>query len=388
MEQHLDKPVIITRIRVEVYRVPTPRPVATSFGVMTNRPAVFVRLEDNDGTFGWGEIFANWPAAGAEHRARLVIEDMSDLIIGQSVRHPSDLFHHLDKATHIRALQCGEWGPFRHAIAGLDIALHDLFARKAGLPIRKYLNPHTADSVQAYASGIHIKDAEAVINDARDQGFRGFKVKVGFDLKADIAAVLSLSPTLREGETLYSDANQGWDIENALTFVEETKDCALGWIEEPIPADASLQHWQRLASSSKIPLAGGENIAGFEPFDQAIQSKVFDFLQPDIAKWGGFTGCHHVAQRINEAGQTYCPHFLGGGIGLLASAHLLAATGGNGVLEVDVNPNPLRDALLQPKTLSTDSSWMLDSETGLGVTEIPEDLLQYQTLHLERNGHI
>ena len=72
----------IARLNVHVFRAPTPAPVATSFGVMRDRPAVFVRVEDRDGAFGWGEIFANWPIAGAEHRARLLIEDIADLRIG------------------------------------------------------------------------------------------------------------------------------------------------------------------------------------------------------------------------------------------------------------------------------------------------------------------
>ena len=65
-------------------------------------------------------------------------------------------------------------------------------------------------------------------------------------------------------------------------------------------------------------------------------------IQPDMAKWGGFTRCLSVARRIRAAGLRYCPHFLGGGVGQLASAHLLAAVGGEGLLEIDANPNPLR----------------------------------------------
>ena len=55
--------VSIERIEAYVYRYPNAKPVSTSFGVMRDRPAVFVRIEDADGAFGWGEIFANWPAA-------------------------------------------------------------------------------------------------------------------------------------------------------------------------------------------------------------------------------------------------------------------------------------------------------------------------------------
>ena len=58
----------VARIQAWSFRCPTPKPVATSFGIMCDRPAVLVRIEDHDGAFGWGEIWANWPAAGAEHR--------------------------------------------------------------------------------------------------------------------------------------------------------------------------------------------------------------------------------------------------------------------------------------------------------------------------------
>lgn len=94
----------ITRIDAFVFRFPNERPVATSFGVMRDRPAVFVRVETDDGAFGWGEIFANWPAAGAEHRANLLIHDVADLVLGHSFEAPGDLLHKLERETRIRAI--------------------------------------------------------------------------------------------------------------------------------------------------------------------------------------------------------------------------------------------------------------------------------------------
>ncbi|WP_275431080.1 enolase C-terminal domain-like protein, partial [Klebsiella pneumoniae] len=81
-------------------------------------------------------------------------------------------------------------------------------------------------------------------------------------------------------------------------------------------------------------------------FDEAIASGCFAILQPDAAKWGGVSGCLQVARQALGAGISYCPHYLGGGIGLMASAHLLAAAGGPGMLEIDTNPNPWRDRLV------------------------------------------
>lgn len=372
---------MITRIDVFVYRYANRHPVATSFGIMRDRPAVFVRIEDRDGAFGWGEIFANWPSAGAEHRARLLIEDISDLVLGVNLSQPSDLYRKLTRETHIRALQCGEWGPFRQVIAGLDISVWDLFARRAGLPISRFLNVNASDSVRTYASGIHIRNAEQDIEAVRRQGFSNFKVKVGFDLARDATDVNAISSNLAGNERLYADANQAWDTAQTLSFINQTADARLGWLEEPIPADAPPAEWQELAKHSSVPLAAGENIAGLSAFSEAIELGALSVIQPDIAKWGGFTDCITVAHAVTANGKTYCPHYLGGGIGLLASAHLLAAVGGSGMLEVDVNENPLRNSIAPLDGLTDGGKWQLHRSPGLGVEVMPADFKSMQTMY-------
>ncbi|MDU8913169.1 mandelate racemase/muconate lactonizing enzyme family protein [Aestuariicoccus sp. MJ-SS9] len=362
----------IARIEAFAFRHPIDRPVETSFGRMTDRPAVFLRVEASDGAFGWGEVFANWPAAGAEHRVNLLERDIAPLIVGATVGAPEEVFDSLTQKTRIRALQCGEWGPFRQVIAGIDAALWDLKARAVGLPLRKLLNPDAADYMPAYASGIAIAAAAAEVPAARAAGFRAFKVKVGFDLDRDLRLLRDLAGTLQPGERLLTDANQAFDTATARRFLQATEDMGLGWLEEPIPADAPTEDWAALAASSQTPLAGGENIAGEEAFDDAIRAGHLHFIQPDLAKWGGVTGCLRVARAALAAGRVYCPHFLGGAIGLSASAELLAAVGGDGMLEVDVNPNPLRDAFGLPGMDPATGLWSATPDAGVGVETLPE----------------
>lgn len=373
----------IERIEAFAYRVPIDRPVATSFGVMNDRPAVFVRLTDSDGATGLGEIFANWPAAGAEHRVRLLMLDIADLVLGRTYGSPGDLLEDLERRTAIRALQCGEWGPFRQVVAGLDTALHDLHARKSGLPLAQYLSPDALSSVPAYASGIPARQATEAIPASRDAGFNAFKLKIGFDAEEDRRLVRSAAGSLESDERLMTDANQAWEAGAALAFIADMRDCGIGWLEEPIIADAPAADWLRLKDQG-IAIAGGENMAGHADFDAAIASGVFGYLQPDVAKWGGISGCFAVARRIVDSGITYCPHFLGGGIGLVGSAHLLAAAGGPGLLEIDVNPNPLRAAFPAASGPLADGRFVLPDGPGLGIDDIPEELSRYRTLDMER----
>src|SRR5690606_31582520 len=114
-------------------------------------------------------------------------------------------------------------------------------------------------------------------------------------------------------------------------------------------------------------LAGGENLVGLPHFAQFIGAPGMSVLQPDLGKWGGFSGCVEVGRRALQQGKLFCPHWLGGGIGLTASFHLKAAVGGPGYVEVDANPNPLRDLLAMPTFQLVDGAVQLSDAPGLGV---------------------
>ena len=230
----------------------------------------------------------------------------------------------------------------------------------------------------AYASGTHIDAAPSVVDRARRAGFEIFKIKVGFDAKADSGKVVALAATLAEGERLLADANQAWDLAGAQEFLARSAEARLGWMEEPLAADAPAADWQALAGGP-VPLAGGENIAGEAEFDAALALGALGVVQPDVAKWGGVTGCLAVALKALAAGRIYCPHFLGGGLGLIASAHVLAAAGGPGLLEVDVNSNPLRDALADVTEAVSHGLWSLSDVPGLRIEALPGAVLDRVT---------
>src|SRR6187551_1552343 len=94
----------IRSVQAYCYRYPLSMPVVTSFGRMLNRPAVFVRVEDDDGHVGWGEVWANFPSTGAEHRARLVNEALAPLLSGFAASEPGDVWEKLTQATAVLAL--------------------------------------------------------------------------------------------------------------------------------------------------------------------------------------------------------------------------------------------------------------------------------------------
>lgn len=361
----LPSEIHLTKLDVVLLAAPIARPRRNAFGVQTSRPAVLVRLEDRDGAHGWGEVFANWPPGGAEHRARLLSGVFDALITGQTFASPPDLFEQLSAATRLLAIQCGEPGPFAQCIAGLDAAAWDLVARRADLPLWQALSGRDAPHpLPAYASGIVAERIEDLAAAALADSFRAFKLKVGFGRDADIAAFVKLRELVGEAATLMADANQIWSLDAAHEMAAALATVNLDWLEEPLPADARSTDWQKLAANAPMSLAAGENMRGEAAFAAA------DFLgvvQPDIAKWGGVSMVYRVAQTAIARGQLFCPHYLGGALGLTASAHVLAAAGGGGYLEVDVNPNPLRTSLLDRAPRIADGAFVLPTGPGLGV---------------------
>ena len=367
----------IRSVQAFCYRYPLSTPVVTSFGRMLDRPAVFVRAEDEDGHVGWGEAWANFPATGAEHRARLVNEVLAPAISGFSAAHPRDVFEHLTQATSVLALQSGEPGPFAQAISGIDLAIWDIHARRCNLPLWKLLGG-TRNEIPVYASGINPTGSRQMAEAALNRGHRALKLKVGFDPAADRANLAALRQLVGDG-MLAADANQAWSTAQALEIVPHLGEFGLAWLEEPIRADRLWEEWQALRQGIDVPLAAGENIASRAGFEQALGGDVLRVVQPDIAKWGGLSACSDIARDILGVGKIFCPHYLGGGIGLLASAHLLAGVGGDGLLEVDANDNPLRDLFCGPVRDVRDGKITLNEAPGLGIEPDLSSIEQYRT---------
>ena len=101
------------RTQIHVHRIPIETPIRTSFGTMYDRPSVLIRVEDENGCSGWGEIWCNFPSVGAEHRARLLHSIVLPLAGELGLfDEPQRLWSALTERLRILAIQTGEPGPF------------------------------------------------------------------------------------------------------------------------------------------------------------------------------------------------------------------------------------------------------------------------------------
>ena len=310
-------------------------------------------------------------------------ERVAPLLLGKSFASPAEAWRLFTQKTYAMAVQTGEHGPFSAAISGIDCALWDLCARRAGVPLHRLLAAPAsagAPALPAYASGLNPAGGPDEVEAARAAGYRAFKQKIGFGDAIDLANLSRIRSGMRSGEALRVDVNQAWNLQEALRVAPLLKQFDLAWVEEPLLADRPAADWKQCAQAFSSVLAGGENLMGGE-FDE--QSEWLGVIQPDVGKWGGISANWAVAQAVRARGKRYCPHWLAAGVGLLASAHLLAAVGGDGLLEVDFNESALREVLGQPFPALVDGRFQLSAAPGLGVVPDLAQAAQWLQQHEE-----
>jgi L-talarate/galactarate dehydratase len=207
----------------------------------------------------------------------------------------------------------GRSGLTSQAIAPFDIALWDLKARRAALPLSKLLGAHR-DSVRCYntSGGFLSTPLEQVLENidaAREHGIGGIKIKVGQpDTATDLKRVTAVREHLGEAFPLMVDANQQWDRTTAQRFGRVLEQFNLTWIEEPLDA-YDVEGHAALAASLDTPIATGEMLTSFGEHAQLIMAHASDFVQPDAPRVGGITPFLQIMNLAHFKGLSLAPHF-------------------------------------------------------------------------------
>jgi L-alanine-DL-glutamate epimerase-like enolase superfamily enzyme len=207
----------------------------------------------------------------------------------------------------------GRSGLATQAIAAFDIALWDLKAKRAHLPLAKLLGAHR-DSVQCYntSGGFLSTPIEQVLENASQalaNGIGGIKIKVGQpDPMIDLKRVEAVRSHLGANVPLMVDANQQWDRPTAQRFGRILEQFNLAWIEEPLDAYDAEGH-AALAAQLDTPIASGEMLTSVAEHWELIRHDAVDFIQPDAPRVGGITQFLKITALADHNGLRLAPHF-------------------------------------------------------------------------------
>ena len=277
---------------------------------LTEVSFLFAEIETRDGHAGIG--FSYSKRAGGRGQYAHAME-VADNLIGED---PNDIARLFDKLCWAGA-SVGRSGLATQALAAFDIALWDLKAKRAGLPLAKLLGAHR-DAVDCYnTSGSFLstplpevlKNVEALL----DRGIGGIKIKVGQpDVAADLARVQAVHKLLEDRTAgrvhLMVDANQQWDRVAAQRFGRRVEPLGLTWIEEPLDAYDAEGH-AALAAMLDTPIASGEMLTSVAEHAELIRHRSVDFIQPDAPRVGGITQFLKIMAMADQARLRMAPHF-------------------------------------------------------------------------------
>jgi L-alanine-DL-glutamate epimerase-like enolase superfamily enzyme len=306
----------VTRLSARAIRVPVGKATRQSTRTLDKRDYVIVRVEaEGSQQAGLGYTYAG--TSGGRLLAAAVEELLAPVVVGRDAADIVTLWELLYQET----LMLGRRGLILRAMSGVDIALWDLAAKRAGVPLATLLGG-SAKAVPAYASGGYYRPdegpwAEAVRAEIRfnqSLGFRDHKIKVGgLGVEEDAARVKAAIEVVGATGRLALDANNAYrSVGDALRAIRAFERAAgergLWWIEEPLSPDDVEGH-RAIARDIETPVATGEIHQTRWDFRQLLERRAADLLQPDAAVMGGVSEWMRVARAAETFGTPIAPHW-------------------------------------------------------------------------------
>jgi len=342
---------------------------------MKSRPGLIIELSDDNGNIGLGEIWCNFPYDSASYKFKIFKDIFANILLNKNINDPGSIFKIFEDIKTV-FIQADELGIFNSIISALNCALWDLFAQKKKLPLNKLINKNSKNKMKVYASGINPSDSLKLINLGRKKGIKAFKFKIGFNNSLDLNFIKKIDKNISIDEFYMFDVNQGWKIKDAKKFINQLSKFSIHWLEEPISALTDQDIYLKFIKSSKLPIALGENVNDKDQFSKFLSNKYIKYIQPDLTKYGGISMLDKYF-KSKYKNKIYL-HFLGSGVGLVTSAHIMSAINENGYLEMDLNDNPLRDSLFTQEIKVSNGNIILNDLPGIGFKLNKKNIKKYQ----------
>jgi muconate cycloisomerase len=341
----------IKTIEAIAVSLPMKKPVQMAGETVAQAENVFVRIESDAGAVGWGEAAAAPTMTG---------ETIAGMMAAIELMRPKLIDHAAyDFAGATAAMDAQLYGN-SGAKAAIDMALHDLVGRASGRPVHALFGAKQRSRMPVLAV-IGSKDAAADSREAQarwNAGYRAFKIKVGLGSpEADAVRTMMLCQALKGqaqgGETclVSADANQGFPVDGALTFIRGIGDCGLDFFEQPISAH-DLDGMSQIAAATKVPIGADEGIHSLDDIVRHHERHAARGVSLKAIKLGGLSAlfaasrlCAKLGMQVNiscKTGETSLASAAAVQLAAVAPAIAWGLTVTNSGLAEDVTAAPLR----------------------------------------------
>jgi L-alanine-DL-glutamate epimerase-like enolase superfamily enzyme len=316
-ERFMEKEASITEIVVYRLDIAKKQPFRFSLGMVEQTENILVRVYSSDGLYGTGEGAPLWPITGeTQSIAFESAKVLGRLWVGEN-----------PYAIEDRIAEINRFMPYNTtAKSAMDMALYDLLAKRAGLPLYALLGGenrsfHTDET-------IGLDEPRAMAQEAADivgRGFPAIKVKLGTNRADDLARIQAIREAVGDEVLLRIDANQGWDPVTAVQILQDLAPYSIQYCEEPV-ACWNKDALRRVRDKSPIPIMADESVFDHHDAFHLASAGACDYFNIKLAKSGGI----HTALKINAVAESAGMHCMVGcmtetRLGLSAAAHLVSA---------------------------------------------------------------
>ncbi len=339
------------------------KPYTIAFETFSSVENLFVFLELENGMIGMG-AGAPSPFVTGEQMSdsmALLANRLEAMLCGQDIRH---FYSVLDKATQ-------EFSGHPAALAAIDIALYDAFAKYLGIPLVHFwgLKHHRLPT----SITIGIMSVEETLAEAAQrikEGFRVIKLKTGRDVEQDIETFTKLRELVGPGIKIRVDANQGYTVSDLLKFETHTRSLDVEFVEQPFPR-GRLTWMQQLPSPLRDHCAADEDLHNAaEALYLVDHSNPFGIFNIKLMKCGGLTNGRRIAQIAVDAGIDLMWGCMDESIiSISAALHLALASSATKYIDLDGSIDLARDVVSGGFILE-DGYMSVVGKPGLGVETI------------------
>ncbi|MCX6223300.1 MAG: dipeptide epimerase, partial [Bacteroidia bacterium] len=269
----------ITRIDILPLRIKLKKPFVISLGRVDYAENVVVRIETRSGLSGFGECCPFRPINGESMETALVVgQYLKDCLID---RDP------LDIEACVGLMDMAIYG--NNSIkSAFDIALHDIAAQTAGLPLFAFLGGKMNRRLLTDYT-VSFGDPDVMVEEAigiMDQGFPSIKIKVGGTLEDDLCRIQKIRNAIRSDIPLRLDANQGWCVETAIRVLSALDGMNIEFCEEPIPR-WDFMNLAKVRKASPVPIMADVYCCDLHDLDRLISLAAFVYANIKFGKSGG-----------------------------------------------------------------------------------------------------